>query len=330
MASISKVVASLASAFSVLYGHVSFAATASESWPERPIHLIVPASAGSGTDVLARAMAQRLGSALKQAVVVDNKPGASGMIGINAVVKAHPDGYTLLYTNASFAVIAPAVLTNANFDPTRDLAPIAQTAVGGVLLLVNKDLPVKDMRELVELVKAQPGQYTYGSWAIGSSGHLMMEWLKKQTGMNATHVAYRSVPQLMTEMSSGVLKIGWADPYAPLPILRAGKIRALAISGNVRSPQLPDVPTMAEQGFRFDTVGWFGMFAPVGTDAAILDRLTAEVNRIQASSEFKTLMKNMNFEPPPQTSQAQFRDIVGHDLRTWTQIAAGADIKIAN
>ncbi|AQV93914.1 ABC transporter substrate-binding protein [Cupriavidus necator] len=331
MASVSRLLASLSLTVAALCGgSSSFAGPLIGKWPDRPIHMIVPASAGSGSDVMARAMAQRLGNALGQSVVVENKPGASGMIGTNAVVKAAPDGYTLLYTNASFAVVAPAVIRSITFDPTRDLLPIAQTAAGGVLLIVNKDLPVTNLRELVELVKANPGQYTYGTWANGSSGNLMMEWLKTKTGMKMSHVAYRSVPQLLAEMSAGVLKIGWVDPVAPLPLLRSERIRCIAVSGNVRAPQLLDVPTLGEQGFQFDTVGWFGMFAPPGTDAAIVARLADEVNKIQGSEGLKELMKNMNFEPPPIKTQKQFRDIVATDLNVWKQIATNSDIKIEN
>lgn len=300
---------------------------AAADWPARPLQLVVPASAGSGTDVMARAMAQRLAIALGQPVVVDNKPGASGTIGIGQVVRAAPDGYTLLYTNASVNVIAPALLRSTSFDPVHDLTPVAQTAVGGVLLLANRDVPASNLRELIALVKSDPDRYaTYGSWANGSSGHLMMEWLKKQTGMRITHVPYRSVPQLLGDLSAGVIRVAWADPSSPVPFLKSGRIKGIALSGNVRIPATPDIATMGEQGYPFDTVGWFGIFSPAGTPVAIVQRLSDEVNRVQRSPEMAALMSGANFEPPPVKTQAQFREIVERDYRTWKKIVADAGI----
>ncbi|MFS8977791.1 tripartite tricarboxylate transporter substrate binding protein [Cupriavidus necator] len=323
-----KLAALVLSAGAFLSTGVSQALHAQEAWPTRPIQMIVPSSAGSGPDALARVMAQHLSEALKQPVVVDNRPGASGVIGTNVVVKAPNDGYTVLYTTATNMAIAPAVLKSIPYDPRKNFVPIAQTAVGGVLLLVNADLPVHNMRELVEFVKANPEQHSYGTWAVGSSGQLMMEWLKKQTGMKINHVAYKTSTQLLTELSAGVLKIGWADPGSPVPFLRSGKIRGIAIAGNVRAPQFPDIQTMSEQGFRFDTVGWFGMFAPAGTNPAIVKRLSDEVNKIQGSPQLAATMKSMNFEPPPLKTSAQFGEIVSRDLQVWARIAGDAGIRI--
>ncbi|MCY1209616.1 Tripartite tricarboxylate transporter family receptor [compost metagenome] len=305
-------------------------ARADETWPARTITIITPASAGSGTDVLARALARRLTVALKQPVIIENRPGASGAIAMGAVQKAAADGYTLLYSNASTAVIAPAVVRSLPYDTAKDFAPIAQTAAGGVYLLVNSDVPAKNLLELIDLVKANPNKYSYGTWTIGSSGHLMMEWLKKQTGMKMTHVAYRGVPQMLTELANGTLKVAWADPGSPVPLVRSGKIRAIAISGNVRGPQLPEVATLAEQGYRFDQVGWFGVFAPAGTNPAIVRRLSDEINKVQASPEMTALMQNINFEPPPIKTQAQFRDIVLNDLQAWEKLAADVGVTLDN
>src|SRR4029078_2113086 len=159
-----------------------------------------------------------------------------------------PDGYTLLYTNASFAVMAPAISKSMSYDIARDLEPIAQTAVAGVLLLVKKDLPVKNLRELIDYVKASPGKYSYGSWGNGTSGNLIMEWLKRKTGMEIQHAPYRTVPQLLTELGSGVLPIAWADPSAPLPLLQAGAIRRLATRGRRRGPQKKEIHTHGRKG----------------------------------------------------------------------------------
>ena len=184
------------------------------------------------------------------------------------------------------------------------------------------------MRELIALVKASPDKFNYGTWATGSSGHLMMEWLKKKTGMTMPHVAYRTVSQMLTELSSGVLKVAWADPSSPLPFLRSGKLRCIAISGSVRGPQVASIPTMAEQGYRFDQVGWFGVFAPSSTHPSIVKRLSEEINKIQASPEMAALMKNINYEPPPVKTPAQFREIVLNDLQAWKKIAADSSITL--
>lgn len=305
-------------------------AKAADEWPSKTIVMITPTSPGTGTDIMARALAQRLTAVLKQQVIVDNRPGASGVLGISAVHKAPADGHTLLYSSASTAVMAPAIVKSLPYDMAKDFVPVAQTAAGGVLLLVNNEVPAKNLRELIELVKANPDTYSYGTWGTGSSGHLMMEWLKKRTGMKATHVPYKGVPQMLTELSNGVLKLAWADPGGPMPFIKSGKIRAIAISGSVRGPQVPEVQTLAEQGHRFDQVGWFGVFAPTGTPPAIVKRLADEINKIQASPELATLMQNINFEPPPMKTQAQFQSIFLNDLQAWKKLAADVGVTVDN
>jgi len=302
----------------------------SDAWPSRPITLVVPASAGSGTDLLAREVAHRLGVALKQSVIVDNKPGASGVVGTQAVVRAAPDGHTLLYTNGSNSVMAPALVKTLPYDVQRDLQPIAQSVTGGVILSVNPQFPAKNLTELVEYVKANPGKLTYGTWAVGSSGHLMMEWLKRQTGMQITHVPYKQVTQLLTELSTGVLKIGWTDPASPLPFLETGKIRGIAVSGAVRLPRTPNLPTMGEQGHPFESVGWFGLFGPAGTPKPIIQRLSDELNRIHATPEMAAKMEAMNVGMPIAKTPEQFRTIIANDLQTWKKIVADAGITVDN
>lgn len=301
-----------------------------DSWPSRPITMVLPASAGSGTDMLAREMANRLGAALKQTIIVDNKPGASGIIGTQAVVRAAADGYTLLYTNGTNSVMAPALLKNIPYDVQRDLTPIAQTVVGGVILLASNDFPAKNLKELVQQVKANPGKYTYGSWAVGSSGNLIMEWLKHQTGMQINHVPYRQTTQLITELTTGLIKIGWTDPAAPLPFIESGKIRAIAVSGPVRLPRTPNVPTMGEQGYDFETVGWFGVFAPAGTPKAIVQRLSDEINKIQAQPDMPAKLAFFNVAPSPLRTPDQFRAVIAKDLVTWKKIVTDAGITLEN
>ena len=302
-------------------------APAQEQWPARPIQMILGSSAGTGTDSIARVMAQRLTEALKQPVVVDNRPGGSGIVANSAVVKAPADGYTLLYATASSIVISPAVM-KVPYDPKKALVPIAETAEGGVTLLVNNDVPVHTLPELIQWIKANPDKYAYGSWAAGSSAQLMMEWLKKQTGIKTEHVPYRTMNQLLTDLSSGVLKVGWTDPGSPVPFVRSGKVRAIAVSGSVRFPQLPDVKTMAEQGYKFDQVGWFGIFAPAGTDPAIVKRLSEEINKVQKSPQMAALMKSLNLASPPVKTPEQFSEMISGDSQIWAKIAADSKVRL--
>ena len=298
----------------------------SDAWPNRAITLVVASGAGSGVDLAARDMAQKLSAVFKQPVVVDNKPGGSGMLAGSTVARAKADGYTLLYSNASFVAVTPAVVKNMSYDPVKDLTPIAQTAAGGILLLVNKDVPANNLKELVALVKANPERYSYGTWGNGSSGHLTTEWLKKRAGIKMEHIPYKTTPQIVNDLASGVLQIGWSDPGTPVPMIEAAKIKGIAVSGNNRVPRTQNVPTMGEQGYPFDSVGWFGVFGPANLPKPITDRLNAEINKIQASAETQKRMENMNFEPPPVKSADEFKAIIAADVRMWNSIARESNI----
>ena len=302
-------------------------AVAQDAWPSRPIRMIVPTAAGSGTDIMGRFYAERLAAVLKQPVVVDNRAGASGVIATQAMLQAPADGYTLLFNNGSFAVMAPALLPNLPFDAIKDVVPVAQVAVGGVIMTANPAAPVRTLPELVAYVKANPDRFSYGSFGVGSSAHLITEWLIQRTGMRLAHVPYKSTPQMFTDISAGNLLFGWSDPGAPLPLIQAGKLRALAISGNVRVPATPDVPTMGEQGYPFGAVGWMGVFAAAGTPPPVLRRLNEEINRIQQRPETAAEFSRRNFEPPPTRSLEEFRDIVRRDLDTWREIVRKGNIK---
>ena len=319
--------AALAAALSVAALAPPGPARAQDAWPSKPIRMIVPTAAGSGTDIMGRFYAERLSAALKQPIVVDNKAGASGVIATQALLQAPADGHTLLFNNGSFAVMAPALITNLPYDPARDVVPVAQVAVGGVIMVVDPASPVRNLQELVAHVKANPDRLSYGSFGVGSSAHLITEWLVQQTGMKIAHVPYKSTPQMFTDIAAGNLLFRWSDPGTPLPLIRAGKLRGVAISGNVRVPATPDVPTMGEQGYPFSAVGWMGLFAPAGTPPAVLQRLNAEVNRIQALPETAAEFVKRNYEPPPKRSLDEFRDIVRADLETWKGIVRKGGIK---
>lgn len=301
-------------------------AQTSDTWPNRPITLVVASGPGSGVDLTAREMAQKLSTALKQPVVVDNKPGGSGMLAGGLVARARADGYTLLYSNASFVTVAPAVLKSMSYDPIKDLTPLAQTAAGGIMLLVNKDVPANNLKELVALIKANPDKYNYGTWGNGSSGQLTMEWLKKQAGLKITHIPYKTTPQIVNDLVAGILQVGWADPGTPVPMIEAKQLKGIAMSGNVRVPRTANIPTMGEQGYPFDAVGWFGMFGPANLPKPITERLNAEINKIQKSVEMAKRMETLNFEPPPVKTAEEFKAIIARDVNLWSLIAKEANI----
>jgi len=298
----------------------------SDVWPNRPITLVVASAPGSGLDVIARETAQKLSMALKQPVVVDNKPGGSGVVAGTTVARSKPDGYTWLYSNASFMAVAPAVLRKMPYEPNKELTPVAITAAGGVILSVSKDFPANNLKELVALIKAKPDVYSYGTWGAGSSGHLMMEWLQKQAGLKMSHVPYKSTPQIVNELTAGILNIGWTDPGTPVALIENKQIKGIAISGNVRAPRTSSIGTMGEQGYPFDAVGWFGVFAPTQTPKPLVERMNAEINKVLKTPEMAKRMETMNFEPPPTKSVEDFKGILAKDLKTWQTIALEAGI----
>ncbi len=298
------------------------------AWPSKPIRLIVPGLPGGATDVYARALADRLSLVLKQPVIIDNRPGGSGIIASKAVMHAPADGYTLLYSTASATVMVAALKPNLGIDFNKDMAPVAATFFGGVVLAVHPDVPAKNLQELIALVKAKPDQYSYASFGVGSNGHLTMEWLKARTGMKAQHVAYKGVAPMLTEMSTGIVKIGWVDLVGSLPFIQAGKIRPIVANGTARTPQLPDVPTMGEQGHPFPGMGWQGVLAPKGTPQAVVQRLNTEINKILLSPDITQLAIRFNAEPPQAYSVAQFNELLVRDLGVWKRIVSDANIQV--
>jgi tripartite-type tricarboxylate transporter receptor subunit TctC len=303
-------------------------AQSAEPWPSRPIRVVVPAGAGSGTDLFARFVCEQLAAVLRQPLVPDNKAGASGAIGTDMVAKAKPDGYTLLFTNASFTAMLQGLAPKLPYDLMRDLAPIVQIGVGGVFLVVSPEFPARTLKEFVDVVRAQPGKWSYGTWGVGSSAHLTMEALKQHAGLRMEHVAYKAVPQIFQDMQAGVLQVAWMDITSSQPLIRAGKVRPLAISGTARAPNNPDVATMTEQGFTFEVDGWYAMFAPAGTPADIVERVNVEVNRILRSPAARDRLRSMNVAQAPNKSPAQFAETLRADVATWTRIVDDNRIRI--
>ena len=296
-------------------------------WPNRPVRLSVPSAAGGPTDTFARIFSEHMSRTFGQQFVIDNKPGANGIIGNDIVAKAAPDGHTLLFTYAAAIAINHTLIPKLPYDTLKDLQPIAQIGAGGNLLVVTADFPAKNLREFIDLARANPDKYDYGSWGVGSGGHLAMEALKMQAGLKIRHVPYKSVPFILTDLLGGSIKVAFVDSTTSLPHIRSGKIRPLVCSGTRRGPVLPDLPTMTEAGFKFDVDAWYGMFAPAGTPVTIVRRINQEVIRILQLPEMRARFAALNFGEAPIKSPEQFAQTVRDDIAAWGAVIKAADVK---
>jgi len=281
---------------------------------------VVPTAAGGGTDTIARMFADVLGKALKQPFIIDNRPGANGLLGAENVLGAPADGYRLLFTYTAAMVVNPVLLKKPPFDPLKDFAPVAQIGRGGNIMMVRKDLPVSNLKEFVDYAKASPGKLNYCSWGAGSGGHLTMEVLMKQAGLTMTHVPYKGSMPCNQDLVGGQVDANWSDVSTSIALVQAGRVKALASSTPTRLPQLPDVPTLNEAGYPFTTYSWYGVFAPGRPPPAIVAKLN---EAIQAALKDPTVAKRMhelNFTDLPLATPEQFKATVAKDLQDWTAL----------
>lgn len=276
-------------------------AALAQAWPAKPIKLIVNFPPGGAADQIARAISLPLQEALGQPVIVDNRAGAGGNIGGDALAKSPPDGYTLLLTSGGLVSINPAIYARMSFDPAKDIIPVAAAARVLVFLEVKPSLPVKDVKEFIAYAKANPGKLTYGSPGNGSSPHLAGEMFKDKTQTYAVHVPYRGAAPAMQDLLGGQVDFMF-DPGIGLNQVRAGKLKLLAVGSPKRSPLFPDVPTLGEAGLKgFDADTVFGFYAPTGTPAAIVTRLNSEINKILAMPAVKDRIAGLGGEVAPMT-----------------------------
>jgi tripartite-type tricarboxylate transporter receptor subunit TctC len=297
------------------------------AWPSKPIRMVAPTTPGSGADIFCRLFSERLALGLKQTVVVDNKPGANGALALDAVMQQPADGYTLAFMSSSSTVINQAVQAKLRFDVLTDLVPIVQIGAGGIHLVVSPDFPARTLKEFIALVKARPGQYNYASWGIGSTGHLMMEWLKTQAGLDLRHVPYKSVPQIYQDMQGGVVQIAWVDATSSVSLIKSGKLRGLALSASRRGPALPDLPTLTEQGYRFEADAWYGIFAPKGTPPAVVSLVNQQIRQALVAPDLKDRFLQINMADAPLRSPQEFAAVVKADLKVWQDIARTTSIR---
>ena len=259
--------------------------SAQEAWPNRPVKLIVPLTAGGGVDMMARLTAQHLSDQLGQQVVVENQGGAGGTIAANAVARARPDGYTLIFQSVSSAVVNALVYKNLPYDPIKDLIPVTLAGSFPLVLVTNPDLPAKDLGELIALLKANPGKYSYGSSGVGTMPHLAGELFKSMAGVDMVHVPYRGNSAIMADLFAGRVAIMFDGPPTQLGNIQGGKVRALAITTAERSPVLPTVPPVADTLPGYAIPFWTAIFAPANTPADIVERIAAETRKAMQSPE---------------------------------------------
>ena len=297
-------------------------------WPtKRPIRLIIPGPPGGAMDMYARLIQVPLQNALNQTLVMDFKPGANSIIGLDALSKAAPDGYTIAIAPSSAIAINPLMVVKMPYDSSTDLVPVAQMGAGGILLMTNPATGFKSLQDVVAYAKANPGKLAYGSWGNGSTGHLVMEGIKSHYGLDMPHVPYKTTAQEITDLLGGTLSVAFTDIASPIPHIRSGKLVAIGATGSSRGPALPDVRTVTEQGYKFDADGWFGVFAPAGTPPAIVKKLNEEIGKAMALEEVTQRFTQQNMAIPQHKNAVQFGATVKSDIELWRSLAMKANLK---
>ncbi len=297
------------------------------NWPERPIHFIVPFPAGSSSDIVARVVAQKLSGRLGQQLVVDNRPGASGSLGTEAVAHANPDGYTLGLANTSTHTVSPNIMTKQAYDPVKDFAPISMIGGSPFVLALHPDLPVHTVQELIALAKAKPRTLTFASAGPATLANLAGVLFAKMADIEITPVSYRGSGQEVVDVIAGRVDMQFGTIPPTLPLIRQGKVRAIAVTGAQRNPTLADVPTIAESGLPgYECVLWQAIYAPAGTPTSIVNRLNSDMNVILHDSGVVETLGKMGVEAEPSTPQA-LADRIRADLKKWHDVVVSAGIQ---
>jgi tripartite-type tricarboxylate transporter receptor subunit TctC len=270
-----------------------------QGYPSKPVTIVVPLAAGSGMDTIVRLYSDKLSPILGKPIVVENKPGAALMIGAAAVATAEPDGHTLGVSTSSAMAINPVLYKKISYDPEKDFVPVSFYVKSPFILVINPALPVKSVPELIKYIKESKTPLTYSSPGAGVAQHLSMEFMKQQFGLEITHVPYRSTPQSITDIVAGHVTMGFAEAGASLPLIRDGKLRALAVSASTRLPLLPDVPPFAEAAGApgFETVSWHMLFAPARTPKEIVDKLHGEMKKVMSAKDMQEKEANLGLIP---------------------------------
>jgi tripartite-type tricarboxylate transporter receptor subunit TctC len=300
-----------------------------QSYPAKPIRLVVPYPAGGPLDIMARAIGQKLTEAWHQPVVVDNRAGAGGNIGADLVAKSAPDGYTLLMGAVATQAINPALYSKIPYDAARDFAAVALVAQVPNILVVNPAVPVKSVRELIELARAKPGTLNFASGSTGSTGHLAGELFKTMAGVDMVHIPYKGAAPATTDLLAGQVQLMFDNLANALPNVKAGKLRALAVTTLARSPAVPDLPTIAESGLPgFDLTTWFGLLVPAGTPPEIVAKLNAEVVRALNSNDMRERLQRMGAEPPANNTPEHFAAFIRSEAAKYAKVVKSSGAKV--
>jgi tripartite-type tricarboxylate transporter receptor subunit TctC len=322
--SLSRSVAALAAALAAF----ACTAPASAQWkPTQPIKVIIPYAAGGTSDIIARSMSDPVSARLGQPLTIENRGGGATQIGTSAVAKAEPDGHTILLVANTF-MINPSLFKSLPYDSLKDLTPITYAGVTPHTIVVNNDVPAKNLKDLLDLAKAKPGAINYGSVGIGTSFHLGTEELKKLSGTNMVHVPYKGMGQVLTDAISGNIQVAFANTPNAAPLVNAGKLRAIAVAHPTRVAQLPDVPTVGEQGFPgFESNSAFVILAPGGTPPAVLDRLNAVFVEVLNLPEVKAALTKQGVEVKA-TSRAETLDFIKKEMARYADVVAFSGAKV--
>ena len=311
---------------------LSFATLAgaqAQDYPSKPIRFIVPYVAGGAGDIFARTIGQKLFEAMGQTVVIDNRPGANGIIGVDLVAKSPADGYTIVMGNSAPFVLNPSLYSKLPYDPLKDFAPVTQGTYYAYILVLHPSVPAKNIQELVAYAKAKPGQLAYGSTGTGSANHLAGEFFAMMTGTKLTHVPYKGSAAALVDVLGGQLPMMFDTPITSIPQLKAGKLRAIGFSGNRRTPQLPDVPTLDELGLKgFEVSSWQAILAPAGTPKAVVDRLYRETIKALKTPDVIERLGTQGGNELIGSTPAEFAALIKAELEKYGKVIKEAGIRI--
>ena len=298
-----------------------------QAYPQKPIRIIVAFAPGGGSDLLARIVAQKLNEAWGQPVVVENKTGAEGNIGMERAAKSTPDGYTLAVMPAGNAVVNPHLFKSLPYDPFKDFAPVTLMANVENVLVVNAELPARNVQELVALAKTKPKGFSYASPGVGSLAHIAGELMKSMTGIDMQHVPYKGIAAAMNDVISGQITLMFSQLSSSLPFIKSGRLRALGVASPRRSQALPDAPTVAEQNLPgFAAVSWYALVAPAGTPKPVINQLQREVSRILREPSIKERLAALGADPVGGTAE-ELAALMKTESARWSKVIAGAGIK---
>jgi tripartite-type tricarboxylate transporter receptor subunit TctC len=295
------------------------------TWPEKPVRMVVPFAPGGGTDIVARLISLRLAEEFGQQFVVDNRAGAGGLIGTEIVARAAPDGYTLVMVSTSYS--ANPALYKLSYDPVKDIAPIGMVAAGPLILVVHPSVKANDLKEFLALARARPGTLNFGSSGTGGSIHLAFELLRQMTHTDMQHIPYKGTGPAMADLLGGQIQFMLSSAPAAIPQVKAGKLRALAVTTAKRSPAMPELPAIGEQVPGFEYSSWYGMWSAEGTPKAIVSRLNQALARVLERPDVQERLRADGVEPAPSTPE-EFARLLAREIATWKKVVKVGNIKI--